>query len=233
MKDNITAAFSGIHTSRELKDRTRAALRQKTFDHGRDLLKKRKFYDRLVACAAVLILTFAGAGSWFLPVSRIDLEINPSLEVTVNLLGRVISLDGLNDDGRTLAAQLQYVEGLPYGDAVERILISDQMAVYFSRGDLLSISVAGANVPYTEEILSHVVCRTYAVVEEDHLFYCRTDPEIARAAHAAGLSPVRYQALQKLQSQDPTISASDVEQMSIADICALLDFVALDDPCGE
>lgn len=233
MKDKITDAFCGIHTSEELKARTHAALREKTFEHGRDLLKKRRFFDRLAACAAILVLTFAGLSSWFLPVSRIGLEINPSLEVTINLLGRVISLDGLNDDGRSLAVQLQYVEGLPYDDAVERILISDQMEYYVARGDLLSISVSGADISHTEEMLSRIVCRTYAVVEEGHLFYCRTDPETARAAHDAGLSVVRYQALQKLQSQNPTVTASDVDQMSITEICSLLDFVALEDPCGE
>ena len=63
--------------------------------------------------AASLALCIGGAGLWFNPVTRIGLDINPSLEIRVNALDRVIALEGLNPDGEVLADALD-VAGKPY-----------------------------------------------------------------------------------------------------------------------
>ena len=232
MDQNFKQAFDSVQASERLKRKTKAALRRKTFDYGRDVQRQRSHRIRIAACFAALVLTLSGAGSCLLPASYIDLDVNPSVEMKINVWGRVLSLRGLNRDGTDLAAQVD-VDGMPYADAMQRILISDYLDPYLEDGCPISITVVGGPAVQTKEMLENVVCRAYAVAEEENVFYFQADAETAKAAKAAGLSVIRYQALQQMQQQDPAFTAEDVQQMSMQEMLQLLDFQALEDPCGE
>lgn len=56
-----------------------------------------------IAAAAVLVLGIGyGAYSYAMPYSYVDLDINPSVELTANVYDRIIRVEALNDDGKKL-----------------------------------------------------------------------------------------------------------------------------------
>ena len=229
MDDKIKDALGGIEAGERLKRMTKARIRSATFDYGRNLARFRARRRRLAALAASAVLCLSAAGLWFSPVKRIGLDINPSVEIRVNLLNRVIALEGLNPDGEKLAAALD-VAGMDYGDAMGRIMVSDELGVYLDAGNLLSITVSGRGA---EQTLKQVVCRAYAVAEDEQVFYILADDATVRAAKAEGLSVVQYEALTALRQSDPAVTAEDVRSLTMTEIRGIIGFEKLDDPCGE
>ena len=69
-----------------------------------------KATSRTVAVAAslvmVLLLTAGGYRMMLAPVSWVDVDINPSVELGLNRLHRVITVDGVNEDGEALLQQV-------------------------------------------------------------------------------------------------------------------------------
>ena len=228
MDNKLKDALGGIETPERLKRMTKAHIRKATFDYGRNVARMKARRQRIAALAASVTLCIGGAGLWFSPVTRIGLDINPSVEIRVNALDRVISLDGLNDDGEELAQALD-VAGMPYDEAMGRIMVSDELGVYLEAGNLLSITVSGRSA---EQTLSRVVCQAFAVAEDDQVFYILADDASVRAAKAEGLTVVQYEALTALRRTDPAATAQQIRAMSMTEIRELIGFEKIDDPCG-
>ncbi len=230
MDEKIRAAFDQIHTDEKTKRHTRAHLRRRSFDYGRDraALRQRRF--RRLACTAALLLLLAGTGLYELPAASIALDINPSIQLQVNAFQKVIRARGLNDDGKALLAHME-LEDLPYTKALQRILICDEMGEYLEKGEMLSITVVGGGPLQEEEVLRNVVCSASAVARQENLYYCHVDGETARAAAKEGLSAARYLAFRQLQALDPAITPEDVQQMPMRQIKELLGCEKLDIPC--
>ena len=229
MDDKLKDALGSLETPERLKRLTKAHIRKATFDYGRSTVRLKAHRQRIAAAAASLVLCIGGAGLWFRPVTRIGLDINPSLEIRVNALDRVIGLEGLNADGRELAQALD-VRGMPYDEAMGRIMVSDELGVYLEAGNLLSITVSGRGA---EQALNRVVCCACAVADDDQVFYILADDASVRAAKAEGLTVVQYEALTALRRKDPEATAQQVLDMSMTEIKELIGFERIDDPCGE
>ncbi len=232
MKNDIREAFDSVQADERLKRKTKAYLRKATLDYGRDTLRRKQRRGRAVSLAAAFVLMVVSAGMWLLPVTSIDLDINPSLELRVNTFGRVTRLKGLNADGLAIVEKLD-VKGLPYDEAMQRILISDPLEPYLEDESLISITVVGKDEFLAKQMLSKVVCRAYAIAEEDNIHYCQTDPETARAARNVGLCVLRYQVWQQLKESDPSVTVEVVAGMPKAEIMRLAKFEKLENPCGE
>ena len=233
MKDKLNDAFDSLQAPERLKRSTRAHIRRKTFDYGRQILQYRQHRRRMAACLVSLVLVFSGLGIWYLPATSIGLDINPSLELQVNALDRVIALKGKNTDGLKVAGKLD-VAGMAYDEAMQRILISEELAPYLENGSMISISViGGGSDTHAEQMLSKVVCRAYAIAEDENVFYCQTDKETLTAARESGLCIPRYLAWLHLLETDPDITAEEVSRMPKEEIRALAQLKIIENPCGE
>lgn len=233
MENRIRDAFDAVQTPEAMKRAVKAHLRRRTFDYGRNGLQKRTFHRRLAGMLASLVLMLSCLGVWFLPAASIGVDINPSIEMKVNVLDRVIALEGHNSDGIALAAELD-VTGMPYDQAMQRILLSNGLEPYLESGKTITITVAGgASAAHAQQMLSNVVCRAYAIAEEENVLYCQVGWETVKAARAAGLCIPRYLAWQELLKTDPTITAEDVRELPKEEIHQIVDMDSLENPCGE
>ena len=233
MDNRIQDAFDAIQAPERLKRQTKAFLRKKTFDYGRNVLQRRRFHSRLAAGALSLAIALTGTGLWFLPATSISLDVNPSLELKVNALDRVISLEGRNADGIALAEELD-VSGMPYDDAMQRILLSHGMEPYLEQGSTITITVAGGGSDaHAEQVLGRVLCRAYNIAEEENVLYYQVDWDTVRAAQNVGLCIPRYLAWQQLLKTDPAITAEDVRKLPKEEIWVLAQVKILDNPCEE
>ena len=227
MKD----AFDAVQTPERLKRKTRAALRKKTFDYGRNVLRLQARRRRLAAGLLSMALALSGAGIWFLPSASISVDINPSIELKVNALDRVISLEGRNSDGVALVRDID-VTGMAYDDAMQRILLSQGLEPYLADGSQITITVAGGGTDaHAEQMLSKVLCRAYNIASRDNVLYCQVDWETVKAAQKVNLCIPRYLAWQNLLKTDPTVTPEDVRELPKERIRVLAQIITIEDPC--
>ena len=231
MEHKLQNAFSAMKATEKLKRTTKAALRKKTFDYGRQIDRIRARRRRIAGCLTCLALMVTALGSWFIPAASIAVDINPSLELKVNIFDRVIALEGRNSDGEAVAGELD-LAGKPYDEAMQRLLLSHGLASYLEQGSTITITLAGSG-DHAVQMLSKVVCRAYAVAEEENVIYCRVTWDTVKAAKEAGLCIPRYLAWQKLRQTDPGITAADVKEIPIEQIRHLIYVEILENPCGE
>lgn len=231
MDKQIREAFGAIQASDRMKRAAKAALRKKTFDYGRNFYQRRRYHTRMAATFASLALVLSGAGLWFLPAARISLDVNPSIELKVNALDKVISLEGRNSDGIELVKDID-VTGMRYDDAMQRILLSHGMEPYLADGSQITITVAGGGTEdHAEKMLSKVLCRAYNIADRDNVLYCQVDWETAKAAQKVNLCIPRYLAWQNLLKKDPTLTPEDVRQIPKEQIRVLAQTIIIEDPC--
>lgn len=231
MDKQLKNAFDAIHASERLKRTTKAALRKKTFDYGRNILQRRIFHRRLAAGLLSLVLTISGCGVWFLPTTNIAVDINPSINIQVNALDRVISVEGTNADGVELAKQLD-VAGMPYDDAMQRILLSEGLERFLENNQMISITMAGGgNDEHLTDMANKVLCRAYGIAGKENIFYCEVDWNTVKAARTENLCIPRYLAWKRLLEIDPTITTDEVRELSIEQVRVISQVKIVEDPC--
>ena len=218
MDERMREAFAQVRAEEELKQRTLACLARET--GGWRAAPRRRVRPMLTAaaCAACLLLTLGSLWLYFTPAAYISVDVNPSLELTVNRFDRVIAVEGRNDDGAALAESL-HVRFLNYAQALEQVLDSPSIADCLAREETVSITVAGDDEARTETMLAQVS----ACAAERGTAYCHAASlSTAEAAHEQDLSCGKYQMLLALQARDPTVTAEDVREMTMAQLRAWL-----------
>lgn len=211
MDERLREAFAQVRAEEDLKQRTLAALAHETNGWHAPPRRRTRPLLTAAACAACLLMSLGSLWLYFTPAAYISVDVNPSLELTVNRFDRVIALEGRNDDGAALAEELD-VRFLEYTAALEQVLDSGAIADLLARDEPLTITVAGADEDRTAEMLSQVS----ACAAGRGTAYCHAaDLQTAEDAHDSGLSCGRYRMLLALQALDPSIMAEDVREMTM------------------
>lgn len=217
MKDEFKIAFDSIHAPEELKQSTRQALQQ-DFQQKRTHSFPRRVSLSLAAAACLLFALFSGYQLYFTPTSVISIDINPSLELSVNRFNRVIDAQGYNEDGIQLIQSLNLIHQT-YETAVDNVLSSPTIADCLSRDELLSIAVVETDANQGQEILDYVSACTAQT--PGATCYGIRQEEVAQA-HDLGLSYGKYLAYLDVKNKLPNITPEQIASMSMREIRALL-----------
>ncbi|MDE5587613.1 MAG: hypothetical protein K2J60_00525 [Acetatifactor sp.] len=153
MNKKIKETFEQIRADEKLKDRTKAFLAHKT--KGYTDTPKRHLYLYAAVCACLLFLLIGGPLLYFTPTSVISIDINPSLELNVNRFDRIISVNGLNADGRELAAAID-LRFQDYRNALKQLLDDERVIALLSIDEILTITVTGPDETQSVRIFSEI-----------------------------------------------------------------------------
>lgn len=219
MNSALKELFGPIRADEDLKNRTRAFLAERTRSYTRTGTRKRRYPVYAAACACLLLVLLGGRWLYFTPTAAISIDINPSLELSVNRFDRVISVTGFNEDGQALSNTLD-VKYKNYAQAVEQILHHDSVMALLSSGEVMAITVVGPDGQQSAQILSEV--RTCTAGQSNIDCYS-AQPEEADAAHEAGLSCGKYRAFLELQLLDPDITPEAVQGMTMRELRDMID----------
>ena len=121
MNDRLKNAFEAVHAESDLKEKTSEFLSRKTQGYQRNRRPLRRLVPVMACCLLVLLFSIGTGWLYFTPVSAITIDINPSLELSINRFDRVLSVKGYNEDGRYIANAVN-VTFLKYEDALRKIL---------------------------------------------------------------------------------------------------------------
>ena len=128
LEQRIREAYDAQHASEALRGRTLALLEEErkrrpdapSVEVHRASLRRRPRVRVVTAWAACLLLALALVGAYGVyraPSAFVDIEVNPSLELTVNTFGIVIEAEALNDDGAVVLGAVDMLNR-PYGDVI-------------------------------------------------------------------------------------------------------------------
>ena len=214
MDERLHGAFGSVRADEALKDRTKAFLaREIARRERRSALPVRRLAP-VLACLLLLLVGFGGYQFYFTPVAAIRLEINPALELGVNRLGRVVSSQGLNEDGEALAQEVD-VRFLPYEEALERLMADSRVEEPLEAGALLSIEVIGDDETGTGEILAAVETCTAG---SGNVSCCAGSAGEAAEAAEHGLTLSRYRLYTAIRALDPSFTAEEAAALTMREL---------------
>lgn len=217
MNDKIKEVFLQIRAEEALKDKTKEFLAYKTKRYTKPV--RHRFHIYAVVCVSLLFLLAGGHWLYFTPTSIISIDINPSLELSVNRFDLVISVDSLNADAKELADVID-VRFRNYVDAVNQILANKKVDDLLSNNEVMTITITGSDETQSAMIFSELEGCTTG--HKNTYCYFSSSAEAA-SAHEAGLSCGKYRAFLELQLLDPDVTAESVQGMTMREILDLID----------
>ena len=176
-------------------------IRNKNYDIGQEISIKRasaalsakiyKFTPIIAAAVAVVVVTAGGAGLYFNPYGTVSLDINPSIEYTINRFDRVLDVKGMNDDGSDILASINTDRLINRNieEAIDETLEQIETDGYIS-GEDENYVVVTANTKkenHTDELLVKLDSRVRNYEKTEPVIYKVTDDELGEA-HKQGIS---------------------------------------------
>ena len=206
MVDRLQNAFAAVKAEESLKEKTLAAVSRRA--------GKRRAAPLLWAAACLVVFLGLGGGLFFTPVSAISVDINPSLELSINRFDRVIGVEGYNEYGKKVAQSVSLLFA-DYSQALDTLLASEGIRDCLERGEALSIFVACDDPKRSGEMLKKVETSAGS----GRGVHCQTgNMADSAAAHEAGLSCGKYLAFLELQSLDSSVTPEDVQGLPMREI---------------
>lgn len=212
-KSRIYTAFDHVHADESIKNKTSDFLSEQIRART---LSRTTMVRRFAAAAASFVLLLAGGGYFtcLVPVSAISVDVNPSVELQLNRLDRVVSVTGYNEDGEQLADSLD-VMFLGVQDALDEILNDEQIGQYLADDGSVYITVSGNNQTHCQNLLKTVEGCTAG---NGNVYCTSATAEEASAAREAGLTVGKYREFVELQQLDPDITSEDISDWTMKEI---------------
>lgn len=142
------------------------------------------------------------------------MDINPSIELELNIYDKIVSVKGYGDDGIALAEELS-VKNMSYSDAINCILENRKVIDCMKQDSLLEVTVTSSSRKRAERLRNGICTQTS--IKKEHI-YCSDNREGIEAAHSAGISFGKYRAFLELRESNPDVSIDDIRDLTMREI---------------
>lgn len=226
MDNKIRMAFEQIHVDRSLKEKTKESVYRRTHGFEKTNNTRARRVPAVAVCVLTLVLIIGGYFSYSIPVAAVSIDVNPSIELQINLYDRVINVKGYNDDGDAMVDQLS-VKNMDYADAINNILTNEKIKSCVSKDGLLEITVASKEEKRAETMRSCISDQTGIAMKT---IYCLKDQDEVAEAHSAGISFGKYRAYLELHKINPDITTDDIRDLTMREIRDMIEKEISDTP---
>lgn len=217
MPNKIKDAFELISADEGIKERTKGFIAQSYTPTS----KKRILHRRLVVSASALALAFVlgivGFAVYFTPVSVISIDINPSVELSVNRFDTVIGTAAYNDEGKELLKRVD-LRFKSYNDAIDCVLDDDSVEGYIENEQVVCITVIEEN----EARRKHMVDKLCTKAENDGIYVESENKAAVHHAHKSGMSYGKYNAYLKAKSENAELTEEDAAKLSMREMYEMM-----------
>lgn len=217
MEDKIRDVFENLKADRRLVESTKVFLEEERKKREKPALFRAGRFRGLAAAGALLVLA-AGIGgySWlFVPVSYVSVDVNPSVELELNRLDRVVAAEAYNDDGEKVLDALS-LKGKTYTDAIDALVESEELKIYLTEDAEITFTVAADGSRKSRLEAGVETCAGHFEYNSQSV---STDVETAAQAHDHHLSVGKYYAWLQLDGyEDNTVTVEDCRDMSISEL---------------
>ncbi len=173
-----------------------------------------------IAACFLMIISFSaiGLGIYFNESALISLDVNPSLELSVNRFDRVIDARALNDEGDNILEQIN-VKNKLLDDAV-LTLIEQGLGKYVQNNPLVTFTVYSPDMETQKLIMSNLQDTADNYISAHHanvqVELLSVDKELINVAHEYNVTAGKYTALKELQSVLPGMEMENYSHHSIS-----------------
>ena len=183
---------------------------------------------RVIPIVAVLIImlsvSLVGVGMYATEYETIYVDINPSVEVSVNRFSRIVGVDYLNEDAERCFSELS-LKNRSAEQGIDLILYTLNEKGYLENGELY-IGVTGKNEKHAEKLLTKLEEHTEKTQQEKGysatVFTLKIAQEDKQAAKEMGMSPTKYRMIEDIIRENGTYSPEDLKNMKMKDLRELL-----------
>lgn len=233
MVTQFRAVLDRVKAEDELIEKTERYLRAKlenpaSVENLYFIRRERRMKKILAACiAAVLVIGVLAGGYTYLktPVAYISLDINPSIELGINALNRVVSAEGANRDGRALL-EGQKIISASLTDALDSLIGIAAQKNYISDDGTTVVSITAesnnrkraqnlTNIGEQAVNKSIVRYKVRAVIYKDS-----ADLSLRLEAKKEGVSSGKLKLIKSLQALEPSITVEQYKNSKVSDLLA-------------
>ena len=222
--DSFSRFMDQVKAEDELKERTKAYVKKELLQREHTgHSPRRKVLAAAFTFAAFAIFSISGYALYQHPVNYISLDINPSVELKVNIFDIVIEAQGVNDDGKALVAgkrigrmSVQDAAGALVKEAADRKYIADDGST------VIAVTAESKNAEKALELKDESVkgvrsslkdCNVEAIVYADCM-----DLEMRVKARELDISPGKYKILRILQTLNQDVDITRYKDTRISEI---------------
>jgi hypothetical protein len=179
----------------------------------------------------VVIAIAVGAGIYYLyymPVTYIGIDINPSVELSINRMGKVIDAVPLNDEADILLSDLD-LDNMDSEDAIEKIVDGSTEMGYINElaeDNAISVSVSGENEEEDTETEEEISSKLKTFLNDKNLpaivLLEKNNDERRTLAETYGISNGKMLLIQKAIAVNPDLVESELATQSVQSIAKLI-----------
>ncbi|MEG1541605.1 MAG: hypothetical protein RR372_06635, partial [Oscillospiraceae bacterium] len=184
-------------------------------------VKKPKLLGRIAAMAACFTLICGlglGAYAYKTPASYVSMDVNPSVEFTLNIFERVLSARAVNDDGEALLREikLETLNNKTIDQAISLTLEEISKEGYFAGEGGIVIAASGKKPASAEKLAAHLLELVSLRCAESNSHISVEALAISREqldeAKALGVTPGKLILVQKLMAENPKAGETSLEE---------------------
>ena len=173
------------------------------------------------ACVAcVLGMTGVGAYAYYTPTSYVSLDVNPSIEYSLNVFDRVLSVKGVNDDGENILEDIGQIK--IKNESIDKAIRETVNAIaqlgYFpkdSEGGVV-IAVSDKNTDKAEKLSEKLKETVEEIADEEKLDVEVESMAVGEArvqeAKSLGVTPGKLNLVEKLQKSSENADDINIEE---------------------
>lgn len=170
----------------------------------------------IAACLALVACLIGGTADFLRPMAYVGIDVNPSVELTLNRFDIVVGTHALNDDGQRALDEAPCM-WRPFADAARDL--DGAMRAIAGEGAVVEVSIDCDN----ESSYAVLAAQSNNCFGRNGEAHCdRTNAEERQAAHDSGMGVAKYRAYQELQEAGVDISAEECASMSMRELRDLL-----------
>ncbi len=170
----------------------------------------------IAACLALVACLIGGVADFLRPVAYVGIDVNPSVELTLNRFDIVVGTHALNDDGQRALNEASCM-WRPFDDVARDL--DGTMRAIAGEDAVVEVSIDCGN----ESRYAALAAQSNNCFGCNGEAHCnRTSAEERQAAHDSGMGVAKYRAYQELQETGVDISAEECASMSMRELRDLL-----------
>ncbi len=173
---------------------------------------KSKLYTFAASFVAAMIVLTVGAFAYFTPVSYVSLDVNPSIEYSINLFDRVLSFKSVNDDGEEIIRNLN-LKNKKIAQALEETLDKIVAEGYITKDEYAGVVISVSDSAKAELLVNEIMEKTEKYLKENkETAEIEVDVEVeaigrerVEEARELGITPGKLNLIEKLRdsTDDP------------------------------
>ncbi|WP_352420811.1 anti-sigma factor domain-containing protein [Proteiniborus sp.] len=191
------------------------------------VVHKTEVFRRIASIAAAIILFLSGSyGIYghYMVFGYVDVDINPSVELSYNLYNRVIGIKGINEDGENLLENVKDYKNKPIQVVVNKVIDSAIKEKYIKANEentvLITITENKSEIDKTilEEIDSHIKNSSLSA----EVVVMESDKKSFEDAKKVKLSPGKLKLIEKAAGGNNKINPAEIKEKSVKEIVNII-----------